>query len=147
MLLGEKLFTLLGALSLAAATLSTLHAENQNSTDSERCVGIVRECFNNKTLERSGCLYSAATHPFCDNSELGKLVYKRWSMSPPQESEIASPPALLGPQFVDQECLNGVDKRWASELDKPVIDSETIRALTSLLDGCKREILLDLGRS
>lgn len=146
MLLGKISKFCLGVLSLAVLSAAPLAAETQPGAEhADGCVALIRECLNS-SMERSSCLYSAATNPFCGESELGRLTYKRWSMSH-QDLEDATP-SLLGPQLVDQECMTRFDASWAKELAMPSIDADTVRTLFSSLDLCRRdgEIQMDLGR-
>lgn len=136
-----------GLATLALVVTSPSYAEMPGG-DSNQCITMMRECLAGAAFERSSCLYSVATHPFCEETELGKLAYKRWSMSSGHDADQDAPPSLLGPQLLDQSCIVEFDERLREAMSSPSLDTDIVRGLYSSLDGCRtdRELQLDLGR-
>ena len=112
----------------------------------KQCAELIRDCFARSDSDLSNCFYSAAKHPFCEGSDLGKLAYKRWSMSPSQGGNENAPPAFLGPQLVDRECLSNFDNQWSSELIRGGISKDTLKKLEAKIDSCKKDTSIDLLR-
>ena len=121
----------------------------------------MRECFSYHGYNRSNCFFTTATHPFCDGSELGSLAYRRWVLSPGSESakensagETIIPSghsetavqAFLGPQIVDRACIEKTDELLQSSLRIDSIAPDTIRKIAAGLEGCRRDLGLELRR-
>ncbi len=111
-----------------------------------QCAELLKECHAKGDQERVNCFYSSAKHPFCEGSELGKLAYKRWIMSPVRNGGLQSAPALLGPAIIDQECLKSFDSLWLSKLIVPSTLSTSMTTLNSSLSKCTKELSEQLTR-
>lgn len=125
-------------------------AETQPSVESlepiSQCAELLKDCFGFSDAERSQCFFSSARHPFCEGSELGKLTYKRWSMSQNKIGGEDAPAAFLGPQVVDGDCVQNFDNQWSSAILKGEVSSETLTTLSARLEACKKDTSLELLR-
>ncbi len=135
----------IGIFLFALAAQAESKTERSVSFD-QQCADLVRECFGYGKIERVNCFYSAATHPFCEGTELGKLTHKRWSFSPIKLPGNEEPAALLGPQLVDQDCLGKFDNQWFSNLIDNNLSSDALARLSTALFECKRELPDQLPR-
>ncbi|RMG42615.1 MAG: hypothetical protein D6719_06070 [Candidatus Dadabacteria bacterium] len=139
----------LAIVSFSLTTFSVARAEIGTSTPQEpvsQCSELIKECFVSSDTERTNCFYSSATHPFCEGTALGKLAFKRWAMSPDRSSGKQPPPALLGPQLVDKNCLMNFDNSWSSALVKGGLGQARIKSLDQKLESCRKEISIELTR-
>ena len=103
------------------------------------CATTIKECFIQKGLERSGCFYRAAQNPKCEDTDLGRLVMRRWAMSPARDASLEAAPAFLGPQLVDQDCLANFDNHWLGLIVKGDPSEEDLRQLGTALASCRKE--------
>lgn len=122
------------------------HVSNSNSRADGQCAAIVQECFGREDSERSNCLYTASTHADCDGTELGKLVHSRWEVSPIKFAGQEEPPALLGPQSVDLECVANFDNRLYGLMTNKKLDKKQISQLSKELEECRRKTPMELPR-
>ncbi|MCB0332870.1 MAG: hypothetical protein KDD55_05175 [Bdellovibrionales bacterium] len=136
-------FLLFSSQALAAPVDSSANAIYEASP---QCAQLVKECFANEGTDRSNCLFSAAKHPFCEGTALGKLTYRRWMMSPVRPAGEETAPGFLGPQLVDQNCLTNFDNTLLSKLIQPETLSASIPTLDDSLSGCTKEISHQLTR-
>jgi hypothetical protein len=111
-----------------------------------QCANLIKECFAHGNTKRHNCFFSAATHPFCDGTDLGRLASKRWSMSPNRPGFTKDLRASLGPHIVDLECLKNFDNQWSSALIEGRTSTDNIQRLNKELNNCKREISNELVR-
>ena len=81
-----------------------------------QCATLVEACFAQSGIDQTNCFYSSAKHPFCEGTTLGKLTYKRWAMSPMKFPGNEEPPAFLGEQLVDADCISNFDTSWSSQI-------------------------------
>lgn len=137
---GLLLFVSTEAFAAPTTATSAIHEA------SPQCAQLLKECFTSEGTERSNCLFSSAKHPFCEGTELGKLTYRRWMMSPVRPSGEESAPGFLGPQLVDQNCLSNFDSTLLSKLIQPETLSASIPTLNDSLNGCTKEISHQLTR-
>jgi hypothetical protein len=150
---------------LLPRALFAAHNDSQVTQSGEKesvqCVSLLRECFSYHGYNRSNCFFTTATHPFCDGSELGSLAYRRWVLSPGSESakedstgETILPSghsetavqAFLGPQIVDRACIEKSDELLQSSLRIDSIALDTVRKIAAGLEGCRRDLGLELRR-
>lgn len=116
----------------------------QASAEKAECFTIVRECLTQGAGDQN-CFYAAATNPACKNKKLGDLSFQRWAVSPssvtsPDSLEIqAEDLALVGPKFIDQQCLTNFDNQLSSELIKGNPSNETVESLIKRLGSCRRD--------
>ncbi len=111
----------------------------------KQCANLVAECYAADGLEQSNCLFSTAKHPFCEGSQLGKLVYKRWSMSSVRPIGLDAP-AFLGPQLINQECVSNFDNMLVASLLKDVIEVAVLEKLSVELQSCAHDVSNKLTR-
>lgn len=133
---------------LLAACSAVALADISNTVEIQfdsQCAGLVKECFAYDTNERANCFYSSSTHPFCEGTALGKLAYKRWSMSP-VKLPMHDAPGLLGPQLIDGECISSFDNQWFGRIVDTSLSSDQLQKLESTLDSCKKKELPSLPR-
>jgi len=147
-----KIFTAALGILLALAFALPAFAANKTAKISRpvdlqsECAELVEECFGYKENERANCFYSAATHPFCEGTDLGKLTYKRWSMSPVKLPGQVDAPAFLGPQLIDGSCIANFDNQWFGKIVDNKVSKEDITSLQSSLDNCRKESPAELPR-
>ena len=151
---------LLLATPVAYAAHNEAQPNNAGQSESIQCVTLLRECFSYHGYNRSNCFFTTATHPFCEGSELGSLAYRRWVLSPSDggkradidgaqaygNAETGSVQSFLGPQLVDRACIEQADQRLESSLRIDTISADTVRKLSASLEGCHRDIGLELQR-
>ncbi|MCB0335097.1 MAG: hypothetical protein KDD62_02290 [Bdellovibrionales bacterium] len=111
-----------------------------------QCREVVKSCFVSSDDEKSKCFFSASKHPFCEGSELGSLVFKRWAMVPHKIEGIQAPPALLGPQLVDKTCIGEFEDKLSATLQQNDIPTDSMNSLNTFLDSCSREVSDRLAR-
>lgn len=136
----------IGAFLFALAAQAESRSAPATASLDQQCAELVRECFGYGPEERTNCYYSSATHPFCEGTELGKLTFKRWTLSPAKMPGNEEAKALLGPQLVDQACLNNFDNQWFSNVIDSTLSAKAIAGLDSTLAECKRKIPVNLPR-
>jgi hypothetical protein len=112
----------------------------------KQCGDLIKECFSSSGTAQSNCLFAASRHPFCDGTALGKLSYKRWLMSPVKAGSAEAPPAFLGPQLVDQNCLANFDNSLMALLIKETASGASFEKLEERLLSCTSEIANSLTR-
>ena len=141
----QKILLTVAALVFVSPLLAEVRANLDSDSDAQ-CAALVQECFGRENSERANCLYTASTHPFCEGTELGKLTYKRWEISPIRFAGQEEPPALLGPQFVDLECVANFDNRIYGLMVDNNLNTKQIAQLSKDLDSCKRKTPMELPR-
>jgi hypothetical protein len=145
---------LVAVLSLAVLCTPAFAADSSNQTaalngkgqNQKQCTEMIEECFASSGQERANCFHGAATNSTCEGTSLGKLAYKRWVMSPIKLPGFDSPSAFLGPQVVDQKCLDNFDNQFSSEIVRGDMSETQIAKLDSNIDSCKKEIANDIMR-
>lgn len=105
---------------------------------SNPCEELVKECFSYTGEIFTSCLQTASAHSFCANSTLGDLVAQRWQIAPSAPG-LDNAPALLGPKFVDRECLKKFDSQLSAHLGTATLTREVLEMLNKTLGGCQRE--------
>ncbi len=111
----------------------------------DRCAELLKECFAYGAIEKSSCFTVSANHPFCTETDLGRLAAKRFAMSPQHDGR-ATGPALTGPQLVDGDCVANFDSQWSGYLISGNTTRETVRQLDAVLDGCTRAATNEIFR-
>lgn len=111
-----------------------------------QCVELVKDCLDDSDNLKSACFFSVAKHPFCEGSTLGDYSLKRWVMSPKRFGEKSTAPAFLGPKVINEKCINKMDQKFATELEKDSVSEKTIEAYTKSLDDCGKEVSEKLTR-
>jgi len=129
----------LSALTVLAEDYNTPHEP------SSPCSQLVAGCFELFGVERSRCFFTSSTHPFCEGTALGQLTSKRWMISP-EMMPPSGASAFLGPQFIDQECLENFDNLWLGMLLDQERITDRIPALDAQIDSCKKELSNNLTR-
>ena len=112
----------------------------------KQCASLVSECYAKSGLQQSNCLFTTSKHPFCAGSALGKLVYKRWSMSSVRPIGVDAPPAFLGPKIINQECVTNFDNMIVVVLLEKNIQQKAIQNLEAELQSCTKDISNKLTR-
>lgn len=125
---------------------SVASAENRFPRDEKACIQVIKGCFAMADEDRTHCFYNGAKNSVCQGTELGRLSFKRWSMSPSRVGGEDAPSAFLGPQLIDQSCLEKFDSQLSSELIRGSLAKERAKNFDSLLDSCKRDTSLELLR-
>lgn len=132
------------------AGLAHAHSHDKSGeevkTVEQHCGSLIRNCFVNESTSLTKCLYSSGTHPFCKGTMNGQLALERWSMSPSRAQGGDAPPALLGPQLVDLECLSNFDNQWSAMLIAETASELTTDRLQQKLKECARDISPELSR-
>lgn len=111
-----------------------------------QCSSLIKECFALSDEGRSNCFFSYAHHPFCEGTSIGKLSFKRWSMSSSPRSNASTSPGLLGPKLIDKQCISNFDNKFSVLLLGDSITNEQIERLVPDLDSCITEISIELSR-
>ena len=110
-----------------------------------QCSELVRECFQNKGLKKSNCFYSTAKHPFCEGSDTGNLIYRRWTLAADTTVGDKVPPGFFGPSAYDSKCISDCDNQWFGML----LQENTIQTnkqVSVCFDNCKVENPLEVLR-
>lgn len=115
------------------------------SAEGDRCAELLKECFAYGAIEKSSCFNVSANHPFCAETELGRLAAKRFAMSPQHDGR-ATGPALTGPQLVDGDCVANFDSQWSGYLIGGNTSREAVRQLDAVLDGCAKAVTNEIFR-
>jgi len=117
-----------------------------NSAFSEEmaCQQIVKKCFSEEGMKKSNCFYRASQDKECENTETGKVTYKRWTLSgAPTDGNTQ---AFLGPIGVDLSCTLNCDNQWLAFIIADESTKSTADHVTKCLDSCKTEDTLQLPR-
>lgn len=138
------------ALFLSAASAFAASPEQvalESYEQPKQCAVLIQECFQDEGRERTDCFFSRSQHPFCNGTELGKLTYRRWIMSPVRAPGVdGGTPGFLGPQLVDQECLSNFDNLFVAALLEQDGLGESLQGLKGSLSECTRDISDSLTR-
>ncbi len=111
--------------------------------DTSPCGGLLKECVALDTDRRSSCFQAAARDERCAHTELARLAFLRSTLSSDQGGQEF---ALLGPQFVNKECVERFDNQLSGNLIRGSIPDETIRGLYGQLQQCQVEAIDDVFR-
>lgn len=126
---------------IVAPTLCFAINESADNGSAEQCSQMVKECFSSNGIQRSNCFYTSAKHPFCEGTDVGNLVYKRWSLSANSTIDGSTPPGLLGPSVYDEQCIEACDTQWLSTLVKG--EYTATKGTDACLNSCKKENTID----
>ncbi len=142
------LFTLL---FFAIPAIAEINISDDIETPPEplaQCARLVHGCFGeNEGESRSNCLFSTSKHAFCQGTKLGKLIYRRWIMSPIRIGGVDEQvPGFLGPKLVDQDCLNNFDNFFVSSLVNGQELEVQLDSLSETLSACTSEISPEFSR-
>lgn len=107
------------------------------------CAGLLRECVTLSADRRASCFQTAARDERCEKTELSRLAFLRSTLSADQGGEDF---ALLGPQFVDQECVERFDNQLSGSLIRGAVSDEAARGLSRQLEQCRTESPDDVFR-
>lgn len=137
--------TMLGLSLLVCSSVSaesgveTVIAENNSP-----CSEFAKECLMLSGAKKTNCFYTKSQHSACESTALGRLLFKRWSYSNSQPAE-AMGMALLGPQIMDQECLERFDLSLSTALLSENVAPD-YQSFSEALDECSRETPQELVR-
>ena len=134
---------LLGACVLVAIPAA---ADDVAIGSQPQCGEMVQDCFRSAGMKRSNCFYSSAKHPFCEGTELGKLIYKRWALSANTTVGGQTPPGLLGPSIYEEGCVSKIDNKLLSFLVKGNVSPAMIKQMHTDFDSCKQDHNLEVIR-
>lgn len=137
----KNLITSFLLIPLAVATVSFAHA-----ADEDECSVLVRGCLSRPTETRDVCFESSSAAPSCIGSQVGELAAKRAHFAPMIPRSEDEGPAFLGPQVVDEACLESFDRQLEVALDMGPLSAERRRTLSSQLDRCNQMAPSDLFR-
>lgn len=140
----HHLLLFLAVCLLPALALTETPKESAIAYEWEQCRDIVKECFLLSGHKKANCFYAKSQHSFCSATELGDLIFKRWSYSNSQPAG-SKGMALLGPQMIDAECLERFDHKFSTALLDENLRPGTA-SLHQSLDACKEEIVHDYVR-
>lgn len=124
--------------SLFAAPQMSFAAPSMPSTGTMKsCSELLRECMTQQDEGRTACFQSTSSDERCAGTELAKLAFMRWTASPgtPGEGSLA----LLGPQFIDKECIENFDNQLSADLIRGVLSRDETYALIARLEGCRKD--------
>ena len=127
-------------LLLILAAMPAAAISSATSEPGVRCTNEVRECVIRAKDSQDRCFLEASTNPVCANNPLATLSAKRWAMTPSRPSGLEAAPAFLGPQLIDQACLENFDLELSSTLLRGEPSSDTVKQLEAKLLGCKRTV-------
>lgn len=125
-------------------TVAVLLAPNAQAQSA--CEQVVKSCFAENGLQRANCFYTAAKDKDCTKTELGKLTYRRWSLSSNTTISGDTPPGLLGPSMYDDACLVNCDNRWLSHLLAETLNAGVIKQLDACFNECTKGSALEILR-
>ena len=126
---------------LACGTITVAHA-----ADEDDCSLLVRGCLSRPTETRDVCFESSSASPSCIGSQIGELAAKRSHFAPMLPRSADEGPAFLGPQVVDEACLESFDRQLEVALDMGPLTAERRRTLSAQLDRCNQIAPSDLYR-
>jgi hypothetical protein len=108
------------------------------------CSELLRECMTAQDEGRATCLQNSASDERCAGTELAKLAFMRGtaSVSNPGDDSLA----LLGPQFIDKECISGFDNQLSADLIRGVLTKDETNGLIERLESCRRDGAEDVFR-
>jgi hypothetical protein len=113
---------------------SSLSRSAQNSPLGS-CEDLLKECVTLSTDLRAICFMNASREERCaERTELSQVAFLRSALAPEQGGEEFS---ILGPQFVDAECISRFDNQLSGILIRGSLSSETARGLYRQLEQCK----------
>lgn len=128
----------------SAAIADTKH--NKATGSEPQCAQMLKECFSSNGLQRSNCFYTTAKHPFCEGTEIGKMIYERWTLAASTTVGDKTPPGLLGPSIYDESCIANCDNQWLGQLVDGQYGQKSLRSVQSCLDACRKENQLEILR-
>lgn len=131
------------SLIAAQSAVSEIRLVKDTST---RCADLIKECFAYGPNERSTCFYTAAHHPFCNNTKLAELAMERWAISPVGPAPDDKTSALLGTELVDNACVDNFDNSWSSLMVNGEMTKEDFASLSSSLERCRASQPVDISR-
>lgn len=99
------------------------------------CEDLLKECVTLSADLRAICFMNASREERCANrTELSRVAFLRSALAPEQGGEEFS---ILGPQFVDAECITRFDNQLSGVLIRGGLSNETARGLYRQLEQCK----------
>lgn len=128
---------------------SLLSAENNRngiSQSTQQCAASLQECFAMEGTAQANCLYSVSRHPFCHGTQLGRLIFKRWAISPFRLAETNDVTALNSSQRANQHCFAETDSFWAASISGGQLTEEILSSIGARLDACLEATQLQLPR-
>jgi hypothetical protein len=101
------------------------------------CSELLRECMTAQDDGRTACLQNSASDERCAGTELARLAFMRGTASAGSGGDDSL--ALLGPQFIDKDCLNGFDNQFSADLIRGVISRDETNGLIERLEACRKD--------
>jgi hypothetical protein len=99
------------------------------------CEELLKECVTLSTDLRAVCFMNASREERCaERAELSRVAFLRSALAPEQGGEEFS---ILGPQFVDAECITRFDNQLSGILIRGALSNETARGLYRQLEQCR----------
>lgn len=131
-------------LILSSVVIWPLHASATDTITppepTAQCASMLSSCFALGAIEQGKCFFSAAHHPFCAGTTLGKISEKRAFMGQTLPGGTGTEPGFLGPQLVNTKCLENFDNRFSSVILQKEISLQDLADLREWLDSCSQDI-------
>ena len=135
-------------ISLLYSASSILAESNRNgiSQSAAQCANTLQECFSFEGTPQANCFYSVSRHHFCEGTQLGRLIFKRWAMSPLRLTGTGESSPLTTSQQASQRCLGEVDSQWSHLVSNGDYSEQTLTGIGASLDTCLAATQLELPR-
>ena len=101
------------------------------------CSELLRECMTAQDDGRTACLQNSASDERCVGTELARLAFMRGTASSGAAGDDSL--ALLGPQFIDKDCLAGFDNQFSADLIRGVLSRDETNGLIERLETCRKD--------
>ncbi|MDZ4785194.1 MAG: hypothetical protein SGJ02_03860 [bacterium] len=108
---------------------------NSASASDATCLDLVKSCFSETEAVKSNCFYRATSDKSCENTDAGKLIHKRWTLSGTSNDQGAY--GFLGPVAADESCTNGCDNQWLAFMIAKESTDSIIKHVDACLEACK----------
>ena len=122
----------IGWIPLAATVL----AIPASAFDTIECTEMARACLSRSTSAKDACFRSVSASPVCVGSEMGDLIAKRARISSAYPDSEDAGPGFLGPQILDQSCVDAFDTRLRLGLAVGTPSADDVSVLSRFLDRC-----------
>ena len=114
----------------------TLLSTPASALDTTECTELARGCLTRSKSAKDECFKNLSTSPLCVGSEMGDLIAKRARVSAAYPDSEDAGPGFLGPQILDQPCVDTFDTRLRLETMAGTLSSADISSLSRFLDRC-----------
>lgn len=119
-----------------APLVTVLFTTSTWAFDTVECTESARACLSRSKSSKDECFRHFSGSPLCVGSELGDLIAKRARVSSAYPDDEEAGPGFLGPQILDQSCVDTFDTRLRMGVIAGPPSTTEIAALSRFLDRC-----------